>query len=384
VGQKQIISLPSRGISINLNLLIYSALNLAYGGGFERWVSEVAPRLADKGHNVTVVTTHAGDKKNESTKLTLVGRGIKIIELDNYTKPFTIPRIKEITRLLKIIREHNILYFNNAFAGNELLMRLAKMRTRIVAGYHGMFPNVGSHVRKIYYITINRAVSSSFSAHHVVNRHREKLLMSYGYRNVYYIPCGVDTSKFYPSKKEEKFTILFVGRLTYQKGFDIFAKVVEFLNEYYGRNFHFIIVGEGPMSNIARRLKIKYENVQWSGYTADKELIKLYQQAHVLLAPSRFEEFLLTSIEAQACGTPVIASDIPGPRDNVVNRRTGFLIKPSVEDFVKYVLLFKRIWESSREVYYEYSKNARKNALKYNWSIIVDMLEKMLIEVSRL
>jgi len=359
---------------------------LTYAGGFEKWVSEVAPRLVDKGHNVTVVTTHAGDIKDKSIKPALVDKGIKVIELDNYTKPFTIPRVKEIARLLEIARENDVLYFNNAFAGNELLMRLAKMRTKIIAGYHGIFPNVGGRLRATYYTTINRVISSSFDAHHVVNKDRERLLKSYGYHNIYYIPNGVDTSKFRPGKKEERFTVLFVGRLTYQKGFDVFAKIVELLNERCKRGIYFIIAGMGPLSYMAERLKTTYENVEWNGYLTEEELIRAYQRAHVLLAPSRFgfEEFLLTSIEAQACGTPVIATDIPGPRDNVVNGSTGFLVKPFIEDFVKYILFFKEMWENSRELYYEYSENARRNVLKYDWSIIVDKLEKMLIEVSKL
>jgi glycosyltransferase involved in cell wall biosynthesis len=360
---------------------------LAYGGGFERWVSEVAPRLADKGHNVTVVTTRAGDVKDESIKQTLLDKNSKIIELDNYNKPFTIPKIKEIIHLLKIIKECDVVYFNNTFAGNEVLMRLAKMQTKVVAGYLGIYPNVGGFIRKIYYTTINRAVSFSFDAHHVANKDREKLLKSYGYRNIYYIPLGVDTSKFYPGKKEEKFTILFVGRLTYQKGFDIFAKIVVFLNKRYGDNMHFIIAGTGPLSYIAQMLKATYKNVEWNGHLVGEKLISAYQRAHVLLAPSRpgYEEFLLTSIEAQACGTPVIVSEIPGPRDNVINGRTGFLVRPSsTEDFIKYILFFKEIWDNSRELYYEYSENARKNALNYDWSVIVNMLEKMLIEVSEL
>jgi hypothetical protein len=36
------------------------------------------------------------------------------------------------------------------------------------------------------------------------------------------------------------------------------------------------------------------------------------------------------------------------------------------------------MWENSRELYYKYSENARKNALKYDWSIIVDKLEKII------
>ena len=265
-----------------------------------------------------------------------------------------------------------------------MLMRLAKMRTKIIAGYRGIFPNVGGRLRATYHTTINKVISSSFDAHHVVNKDRERLLKSYGYHNIYYIPNGVNTSKFRPGEKEENFTVLFVGRLAYQKGFDVFAKIVELLNEQRGRGIHFIIAGTGPLSYMAERFKTTYENVECNGYLTEEELIRAYQRAHVLFAPSRFEEFLITSIEAQACGTPVIASDIPGPRDNVINGRTGFLVKPSIENFVKYILFFKEMWENSKELYYEYSENARKNALKYDWSIIVDKLEKMLIEVSKL
>jgi glycosyltransferase involved in cell wall biosynthesis len=364
--------------------LIYSVLNLTFAGGFERWVSEIAPRLINRGHKVTVVTTRAGDIKDKSIKPALVDNGIKIIELDNYTKPFTIPKIKEITHLLKIAKEHDVLYFNNAFAGNELLMKALNMRTKIVAAYHGIFPNVGSRLRVTYYSTINRVVSSSFNAHHVVNKERERMLRSWGYRNVYYIPNGVDTSKFHLGKKEERFTVLFVGRLDYQKGFDIFARIIKLLNEQYRKEICFIIVGTGPLSYIAERLKTLYENVEWNSYLKERELVRTYQRAHVLLAPSRFEEFLITSIEAQACGTPVIASDLPGPRENIVDGQTGFLVKPSIGDFVRYILFFKKLWDNSSETYYKYSQNARKNALKYDWRIIVDKIEGMLIKVARL
>jgi glycosyltransferase involved in cell wall biosynthesis len=69
----------------------------------------------------------------------------------------------------------------------------------------------------------------------------------WGYKNIYLIPNGVDTNKFKPGKKDETFTVLFVSRLTYQKGFDIFAKLVEYLNKHK-TNYNFLIVGNGPLN----------------------------------------------------------------------------------------------------------------------------------------
>ena len=167
--------------------------------------------------------------------------------------------------------------------------------------------------------------------------------------------------------------------------FDVFAQIVEHLNKHYGRDMEFIICGKCDFSHLAEKLS-HYDNVKWLGYVTDIALVEVYQKAHVLVAPSRYgyEEFLFTSIEAQACGTPVIASDILGPRDNVINGRTGFLVRPSPEEFVKRIMFLKNLWQGSRETYEQYSKNARENALAYDWSIIVDKLEKMFTEVSRL
>lgn len=245
-------------------------------------------------------------------------------------------------------------------------------------------PNVGSQLRQLYHQTINKEVSRSFDAHHVVNREREKLLRLFGYNNVYYIPNGVDTFKFKPGQKGETFTVLFVGRLDYQKGIDILARLVAYCNKHYEKDMQFLIASRGPQSHIVKNLQTKYRNVMWLGYVSNAKLARLYQGAHVLVAPSRYEEFLLTSIEAQACGTPVIASDIPGPRGNIIHGRTGFLVRPSVEEFAKHILFFKNLWQNSREHYERYSLNARKNALNFDWSVVVDRLEKMFVEVLKL
>lgn len=111
-----------------------------------------------------------------------------------------------------------------------------------------------------------------------------------------------------------------------------------------------------------------YRNVYYLGYVDDDVLIKSYQESHILVAPSRsrYEEFLLTPLEAQACGTPVVVSDIPGPRDYIYHGKTGFLSKILYEDFVKYVLYFKELWEKRREVYEQFSQRARENALRYD------------------
>ena len=56
------------------------------------------------------------------------------------------------------------------------------------------------------------------------------------------------------------------------------------------------------------------------------EKIKLYQKAWVFVNPSFMEGWGITTIEANACATPVVASNVPGLRDSVRNPHSGFLV----------------------------------------------------------
>ena len=71
-----------------------------------------------------------------------------------------------------------------------------------------------------------------------------------------------------------------------------------------------------------------------------KRKLNLYQKAWVFMNPSLIEGWGITSIEANACGTPVVASNVPGLRDSVRNPHTGFLVTyGDVDGFVNKITL---------------------------------------------
>jgi glycosyltransferase involved in cell wall biosynthesis len=144
-----------------MHIAIYSTLNLSFGGGFERWISEVVPRLKNIGHEITVVTTKAGSKHDvkDGMKRILIRAGVSVCELGNYEKPLTIPKLACLKDIFDITKSADICYFNNAFAGNEILMWLVKRISGIpvCVGHHGAFPEVGRVLRRSYYSTFNRS-----------------------------------------------------------------------------------------------------------------------------------------------------------------------------------------------------------------------------------
>jgi glycosyltransferase involved in cell wall biosynthesis len=240
---------------------------------------------------------------------------------------------------------------------------------------------MGNMIRRLYYRLVNKSLSKKFDAFHVLNLEDQNMLRSWRYRNVYKFPNGVDTVRYIPGQKKGIFNVMFAARMVYMKGVDILAEVVKDINDSQEKNLNFYIFGAGPLAYIVKDLEKKFTNVIYSSYVDEEKLIEAFQSAHVFVSPSRFETFLLTSLEAQSAGTPVIASNISGPRETVISGQTGLLVNTTPHEIADAILHFKDLWDKKNQEYSKYCLNARRNALCYDWKIIVDKFEQMLSSV---
>jgi len=216
-----------------------------------------------------------------------------------------------------------------------------------------------------------------FSAHHVLNRESKRYLEQIGAKNVNLIPNGVTLKNYGLSPKQDTFTILFVGRLVEVKGVDLIPILV---NQLLKRVpvFRFDIVGKGPLEY----LFLNNNRVNYLGFVSDELKRLLYQRSHVLVMPSRMETFSLVGLEAMASGTPVVASDIPGPREYIKNGFNGYLVR-GVKEMVERVCEVYTAWRRGDPSYYELCRNARRTAEEYDWDRVVPRLERMFREVAR-
>jgi D-inositol-3-phosphate glycosyltransferase len=171
-------------------------------------------------------------------------------------------------------------------------------------------------------------------------------------RKLAIIPPGVDTSHFYPiptdeakeflGLKPENRMVLFVGRIEPLKGVDTLIQAMACLDlQQVYRPVHLAIIGGEPdvipedMTEEMTRLQKMCDElcmggmVVFLGKRGQDTLPYYYSAAEVVVMPSLYESFGMVALEAMACGTPVIASEVGGLGYLVQNDVTGYTVPDS-------------------------------------------------------
>ncbi len=128
-------------------------------------------------------------------------------------------------------------------------------------------------------------------------------------------------------------TILFVGRMVYQKGPDLLVEAIPCILRYYN-NAKFVFVGEGGMrwsvQDRAREIGVE-DACRFLGWQDGWRLTDLYKSVDVVCVPSRNEPFGIVILEAWSSGKPVVTTSVGGPNEIVWHDVTGLKINPHPE-----------------------------------------------------
>jgi len=143
-------------------------------------------------------------------------------------------------------------------------------------------------------------------------------LKANGFTNVKLWSRGVDTDIFRPQPSQRLATtppiFLYVGRVAVEKNVEAFLEL-----DLPGSKW---VVGTGPA---IERIQARYPDVNYLGLLDREELAKVYAAANVFVFPSKTDTFGLVLLEAMACGLPVAAYPVTGPRDVIGNSSAGVL-----------------------------------------------------------
>jgi len=197
------------------------------------------------------------------------------------------------------------------------------------------------------------------------------------------LPNGVDINKFKPRNGKIDNLVLFVGRFQERKGLHVLLESLKFLEH----PINLVLIG--PHSNDKYSKKIFYQikeinrkskhRVLYLGPLDLNSLIEYYQKASIFVCPSLIEPFGVVNVEALACGTPVVASNVDGIPDIVENNRNGILVSPNdpfkLAEAIDYLL-------DNEDVRTKFGRAGRKKVEKeFSWNVIAKKLSKIYTEV---
>lgn len=190
---------------------------------------------------------------------------------------------------------------------------------------------------------------------------------------------GVDYTFYSPFKRkndvrtryqiQEKYLLLYVGRIAPEKDIHIVLETFQALPEQIKRETHLLLVGDGPLLKEIR--EHNHPQITFTGFLEGEELAEIYASADLFLFPSPTETFGNVVLEALASGVPVIGADSGGVKHLIQHKKNGFLCTPQdTHAFVQAVVHVLTDLDLHRTM----SREARKYALGLSWEHIFQRL----------
>jgi glycosyltransferase involved in cell wall biosynthesis len=178
------------------------------------------------------------------------------------------------------------------------------------------------------------------------------------------IPNGVDENFRDPGPRllHPRPRLLFVGRLSLQKNLPLLFHALDGISD----GFETTLVGEGKLEDELKAAvnDLHLRNVRFYGRADGAELRELYRNADVFVLPSEREGMPLVLLEALAMGLPVVATDIPGNRDIILDGHNGALTPLGDPSAFRQALLNIT---GDPDTYRRMSEASRRLAEKYSW-----------------
>ena len=178
-------------------------------------------------------------------------------------------------------------------------------------------------------LPINYIFISAFQREQLARRkvdHRNQVQMIHSAAD-YYVRNPIPVGERHRVKAEENDLFLFVGRITQEKGADLFCEAVT------RAGVKAAALGDGPM---LEELKQKYPSVTFPGWqTAEQVQTWKYKARCYIFSSVWYEGSPLTVPEMQAYGIPCIVTDCNSAKDTVVDGKNGFIVSPDVDELVK-------------------------------------------------
>jgi len=357
---------------VQTRLCIVTHTFLPHVGGIERVVYEQSKRLLQRNYEPIVITNRIQTPKN------YVVDGINVQCYESLNTgfrlgiPYSIPTITSLETFLKAVKSSKIVHAHgHPYLTSLIAAKLAKRYSKpFVLTQHNTFieyDSIFDNIERLNDLAVGKETLKEADKIITVSNATKDYVLSLGAKpeKVKVLHNGVDLVRFRPlaGKREEmrrklgisqnSIVVLTVRRLVYKNGIDT---LIESANIAVKKNpkIVFLVVGKGPDLN---KVQMRIEqlgienNFRFTGFVKDEDLPFYYNAADFFALPSKSGEGLpLVALEAMACGLPVIATDVGGISE-ILMEDYGKLVPPNQPELLaKAILEFSSVDLSSRKL----------------------------------
>jgi len=209
----------------------------------------------------------------------------------------------------------------------------------------------------------------------VVSKEAHEYYTKLGF-HVQQIPNGINIVSL-PTKEDKRFEnqIIFAGRLSKEKGILVLLDVAKKIPD----NINLVILGTGPEEDKVREEAKSHSNVHFLGYQSKENTIALIRGSEILIQPSLMEGISSTILEAMACKTAVIASDVGGNKEILQNNISGILIDPHQSELIiEEIITLLGNKEKKKKLIDEAFETVKKYDWKNVGKLYLDIYESLL------
>jgi glycosyltransferase involved in cell wall biosynthesis len=198
---------------------------------------------------------------------------------------------------------------------------------------------------------------------------------------------GVERDIFRPGQRDlawrksleiadDSTAILFLGRLVMEKGLDVFADTIDQLKRR-GVLHNVVVIGEGPAGDW---FQSRLTDAKFIGFQSGDDLARAIGSCEILFNPSVTETFGNVTLEAMACGLPVVAARATGSASIVKHGKTGYLVEPgSITEFADRL----QSYCDRPDLRMTHGNAAQQESQKYEWDAINQVVADTYIRLIR-
>lgn len=301
-------------------------------GGVCEHVHYFAREARRRGHHVDIITSRLPGARAEPNVIRL-GRSVPVYFNGSQARLTVGGPLRRQMRAVLRSGAYDVVHVHSPLTPSLPLLAIEEADVPVVGTFHTYFDRSWNY--RLFRRFFQRRLDM-LSAAIAVSPSTVVALERYFDADWRIIPNGIDTHVFHPraarppAVRDDVPVILFLGRFDPRNGLSTLLDAFERV-QGRGRRAQLVIVGDGMLRGHYRRRAAGLRDVTFVGAVLDGRA-GYYANSAIYACPTTKASFGITLLEAMACGTPIVCSDILGFRDVVVHGREALMVPRSDRD----------------------------------------------------